>query len=271
MVFDNLSLNMVKEETKTIILENTTAQKIEIHTDYVLVTTHDGTVLKAKIVVGCDGAHSIVHSALTHTRELLTETCPSLRGYYKNVKDIEQDCLEIHLLSRIPKGYFWIFPSTDGLANFGIGADKDVVAKHKINMRKEFQSIMDEEPQFKERFANAKLIGEIKGWTIPIGYFSSKLSISGARVLLCGDAAALVDPAMSSGRYAAWQIKKCFKENNFSAEFMKGYDQEIYNKYARNYKMKSTITNLYYKFPFLMNWAVFIAGNLNRLRNKNQL
>lgn len=275
IVFDNNLLQMVKNETQTTIFENTTAQKIEIHPDYVLVTTNNGQVFKTKVVIGCDGAHSIVQSALTNTRELLTETCPSLRAYYKNVSGIEQDCLEIHLLSRIPKGYFWIFPSTNGLANVGIGADKDVVAKHKINMRKEFQAIMDEEPQFKNRFANAELIGEIKGWTIPIGYFNSKLPISGSRVLLCGDAAALVDPAtgegigpaMSSGRYAAWQIKKCFKANDFSSNFMKAYDQQIRKKYFRNYKMKSIITDLYYKFPILMDWAVLITGKLSRLKN----
>jgi len=272
VVFDNALLQMVKEETETTIFENIIAQKIEVFEDYIVLTTNDGRVFKTKAVVGCDGAHSIVQSALTHTRELLTETCPSLRGYYKNVRGVEQDCLEIHLLSRIPKGYFWIFPSTNGLANVGIGADKDVVAKHKINMRSELQAIIKEEPQFKERFVDAELVGEIKGWTIPIGYFNSSLPISGNRILLCGDAAALVDPAtgegigpaMSSGRYAAWQIKKCFKENNFSAKFMKAYDKDIRKKYFRNYKTKSMITDLYYKFPFLLDWGIYISSKFYR-------
>lgn len=276
VIFDNALLQMVKDETQTTIFENTTAKKIEVYENHILLTTSDGQIFKTKIVIGCDGAHSIVQSALTHTRELLTETCPSLRGYYKNVKGVDQDCLEIHLLSRIPKGYFWIFPSTNGLTNVGIGADKDVVAKHKINMRNELQAIINEEPQFKKRFAEAELVGEIKGWTIPIGYFNSSLPISGNRILLCGDAAALVDPAtgegigpaMSSGRYAAWQIKKCFKENDFSAKFMKAYDKDIRKKYARNYKMKSIITNLYYKFPFLMDWAIAFFSGLHKLQGR---
>ncbi len=263
-VFDNFLLQLVKEETNTTILENTSAQKIVIEKDVVVVTTSDGQELKAKVIIGCDGAHSIVQSALTNTREALTETYPGLRAYYKNVKGLEQDCLEIHFLSTVPKGYFWIFPSTDGLANVGIGADKDVLAKHKINMRKVFSEIMQEAPQFKARFVEAELVGEIKGWTIPIGYFNSKLPVSGNRVLLCGDAAAIVDPAtgegigpaMSSGRYAAWQIKKCFKENNFSEEFMKAYDKDIHKKYSKNYFYKTTFTNLYYKFPFLMDWVI---------------
>ncbi|MES2512492.1 MAG: geranylgeranyl reductase family protein [Bacteroidota bacterium] len=273
-VFDNFLLDMVKAETQTTIFENTSAQKIRVEKDAVVITTSTGQELKANIVIGCDGAHSIVQSALTGTRELITETCPGLRAYYKNVKGIDSDRLEIHLLKEIPKGYFWIFPSIDGLANVGIGGDKDVLTKHKINMRKVFNELMAEAPQFKERFAQAELVGDIKGWTIPIGYFNSKLPVSGNRILLCGDAAALVDPAtgegiapaMSSGRYAAWQIKKCFKDSNFSAEFMKSYDQEIRRKYYRNYFYKTTVTNLYYKMPFLMDWGIAFFAGIQRFR-----
>ncbi len=275
-VFDNFLLQMVKEETKTIIFENTTAQKIDVQTDGVIVTTHDGTQLKAKIVVGCDGAHSIVQSVLTGTRETLIETYPGIRSYYKNVKDVEQDCLEIHFLPNIPKGYFWIFPSTNGLTNVGIAANKKMLAKHQINMRKEFHYLMNETSQFKERFAEAELVGEEKGWSIPIGYFDGKLPISGNRILLCGDAAGLVEPAtgegiapaMSSGRFAAWQIKKCFKENNFSADFMKAYDKDIRKKYFKNYYFKTTITNLYYKMPFLMDWVIAFFSRLHRLQGR---
>ncbi len=273
VVFDNFLLKMVKEETTTVVFENTAAKKVVIHNDYVLVTTTEGKEFKAKIIIGCDGCHSVVQTTLTNTRELLTDTCPGLRAYYKNVKSIDTDCLELHLLSQIPKGYFWIFPSTNGLANVGIGCDKDVLTKHKINLRKEFLQIM-QAPQFKERFAEAELVSDIKGWTIPIGYFNKKLPISGNRVLLCGDAAALVDPstgegigpAMSSGRFAAQFVKKCFTKNNFSSEFMKGYDKQIHKKYFKNYFIKTTITSVYYKFPFLMNWVIYLFSKFNRVQ-----
>jgi geranylgeranyl reductase family protein len=279
VVFDSFLLKMVKEETQTTVLENTTAQKITVEKDYVIVTLSDGSQLKAKAVVGCDGAHSVVQSALTGTRELITETCPGLRAYYKNVKGVESDCLEIHLIKEIPKGYFWIFPSTNGLANVGIGGDKDVLTKHKINMRHVFSDLMKNAPQFKERFAGAEPVGGIKGWTIPIGYFNSKLPISGNRILLCGDAAALVDPstgegigpAMSSGRFAAKQLKACFAKNDFSAGFMKGYDRQIRKKYARNYFVKTTVTALYYKLPFLMDWAVYLFSLFAPRRHRGKV
>jgi flavin-dependent dehydrogenase len=135
---------------------------------------------------------------------------------------------------------------------------------------------MNEAPQIKERFAEAELVGEEKGWSIPIGYFDGKLPISGNRILLCGDAAGLVEPAtgegiapaMSSGRFAAWQIKRCFKENNFSADFMKAYDKDIRKKYFRNYYFKTTITNLYYKMPFLMDWVIAFFSGLHKLQGR---
>ena len=275
-VFDNFLLDMVKQETSTTILENTLVQKIVVEQDYVLVTTSTGQELKAKIIVGCDGAHSVVQSTLTGTRELMTETCPGLRAYYKNVKGVQTERLEIHLLKEIPKGYFWIFPSTDGLTNVGIGGDKDILTKHKINMRKVFHQIMLEAPQFKDRFSEAELVGEIKGWTIPIGYFNSTLQISGNRLILCGDAAALVDPAtgegigpaMSSGRYAAWQIKKCFKQNNFSAEFMKTYNKDIHKKYYKSYSRRTLVTNLYYKMPFMMDWIIALFSGFQKFQGR---
>ena len=66
--------------------------------DGVIITTHDGTQLKAKMIIGSDGVHSNVQSALTNARETLVETYPGISSYYKNVKGIEQDCLEIHFL-----------------------------------------------------------------------------------------------------------------------------------------------------------------------------
>jgi menaquinone-9 beta-reductase len=218
--------------------------------------------------VGCDGAHSIVQSALTNTRTSLVETAASLRSYYKNVKGIKQDCFEFYFIPNLNKGYFWIFPSTNGLANVGIGGIKDKKATRQFNLRKVFYYLINESPQFKNRFEDAELVGEEKGWSIPLDLFNSKLPISGSRILLCGDAAALADPitaegiapAMSSGRFAAWQIKKCFRKNDFSASIMKSYDKEIRKKYFKDYYFKSALIKLLNRFPGLIDLIFGVAG-----------
>ena len=79
---------------------------------------------------------------------------------------------------------------------------------------------------FKERFANAKLTGEIKGWTLPLGSKKRKAAFNGA--ILLGDAASLIDPftgegignALTSAKIAAPVIEKAFKEKNFQSILM---------------------------------------------------
>ena len=277
-VFDNYLLEMVKEHTQTTVFENKEAHHVTVENGYALLTTTGGEVFKAKVIVGCDGAHSVVQTTLTKTRESMTEVCPSIRAYYRGVKGIDCDQLEINFLKTIPKGYFWIFPSTDGLVNVGIGASKETLTMHKINMRKSLHEILTQDPAYAERFAEAELVGEIRGWSIPIGYFNGKLPISGECLLLCGDAASLVDPAtgegiipaMSSARYAARQIKKCFAENNFSSRFMKAYDKQIRTKYFRTYFNRSFIANLYYRIPFFLDMFLIILNSLYGKRKKEQ-
>jgi geranylgeranyl reductase family protein len=272
---DNFLLEMVRKHTRTTILENTTVTNVTIEKDYVLATTANGKSLKAKVIIGCDGAHSIVQSALTNTRESLTEVWPSVRAYFKNVKGIEPDQLEIYYLNELPQGYFWIFPSPGGLANVGLGTSKSVIVKNKINIRKVFQEIL-KQPEFASRFDKAEMVGELKGWSLPMGYFEGKLPISGNRVLLCGDAAALIDPAtgegispaISSGRHAAQVVKKCFARDDFSATSMKDYDKKVFKKYYRSYTIRTMVSNLTFNIPFLLDAFLWIAQLFNRNSNK---
>lgn len=69
---------------------------------------------------------------------------------------------------------------------------------------------------------------------MPLG--SRKVTCSGNRFLLLGDATSHIDPfcgegianAIRSGRIAADHLKKAFQENRFKADFNKQYDKEIY-------------------------------------------
>ena len=89
--------------------------------------------------------------------------------------------------------------------------------------------------------------------------------------MLCGDAASLIDPlsgegigqAMVSGRYAGWHALKCFQENNFSASYMKGYDNMVYDKLWKGHSKS-------YMIQKLINgraWPLNLAVNMG-LKNK---
>jgi len=233
--------------------------------------TASGITFKSKIVIGCDGAHSIISKKLTGTQPDLHHYSGAVRAYYKNVTGIPAKTYELHFLKGVLPGYFWIFPLKDNMSNVGLCIPSYVVSKRKINLRNTMEDIIKNNSSIKKRFENAELTGKIEGYGLPLG--SRKIVISGNHFMLGGDAASLIDPAtgegigqsMLSGRYAGWQAIKCFKENNFSADFMKQYDKQLYDKVwsttRKSYLLQRHFLNkqrLFNGFTTLLNKSKFI-------------
>ncbi len=224
----------------------------------------NNTVFKAKVVVGCDGAHSVVNKKTAGTKPDLNHYSGAVRAYYNNVTGIPKNSIELHFIDSILPGYFWIFPIKDGKANVGIGALSSEISKKKMNLKVMMEDIIKNHPAIKERFKDATLIGKIEGFGLPLS--SRKVQMTGDHFILCGDAASLIDPAsgegigqaMASGRYAGWQIKKCFKENDFSATCMKQYDDWIYDKFWKT----SQKSHFFQKYFFTRKWLLNLCGNL---------
>lgn len=193
-------------------------------------------ILQAKLVIGCDGAHSLAGKKLTGEATNLNHYSGAVRAYYKNVSGFSEGTYELHFMENILPGYFWIFPLPNNIANIGLCIPSKTIAERKINLRKTMEEIITNHPAIKYRFADAKISGKIEGYGLPLG--PNKKQISGDHFMLCGDAASLIDPAtgegigqsMISGRYAAWQAIKCFEQQNFSARFMKQYDKQLRKK-----------------------------------------
>jgi menaquinone-9 beta-reductase len=236
--------------------------KIDESTNGIVVKANNVT-FKAKLVIGCDGAHSVVSKHLTGTKPDLKHYSGAVRGYYKNVSGMPDKTFEIHFIKNILPGYFWIFPINNNMANVGLGCQSESIAAKKMNLRASMQSIISSNPAIKERFKDAELIGKIEGFGLPLG--SRKVKMSGDNFMLCGDAAALIDPATGegigqaivSGRYAGWQAIKCFEQNNFSASFMKPYDQLVYKKFW------STHRNHYWLLKLILSHEKNLNGFFN--------
>jgi flavin-dependent dehydrogenase len=79
-----------------------------------------------------------------------------------------------------------------------------------------------------------------------------------------------IAPAMSSGRFAAKQLKKCFAENKFSAEFMKGYEKQLHAKYFRRYFFRSFIAEAFAKYPIILECFVLATIQWNRFINTDR-
>ncbi|MGZ3863044.1 MAG: NAD(P)/FAD-dependent oxidoreductase [Bacteroidia bacterium] len=271
--FDNFLFEEVQKLTNVTILQNTAINDVTIEDRGVTIFLDNGTKIESQLIIGCDGAQGIVAKKLTDTKIDLNHNSGAVRAYYKNVSGMEPLTFELHFLQDILPGYFWIFPLPDNQCNVGIGLLSKTISEKKVNLKAKLTEVINEVPYIKERFKNAEMISEIKGFGLPLG--SRKVQMSGNRFMLCGDAASLIDPAtgegigqaMVSGRYAGWHAMECFKKNDFSGAFMKEYDNLVYAKLWKDHKRRYTIQKLINGRPKLVNSIVRIANNNKFVRS----
>jgi geranylgeranyl reductase family protein len=273
MEFDNLLFQHAKEQPNIHCFENTVIEKIERSKDAVTVITNNGT-LQAPIIVGADGAHSVVAKQLSDITVDKDHYCAGLRIYYEGVDNFEQDGLiELHFFKDIAPGYLWLFPMANNKANVGIGMLSSVVSKNKVNLKETLQQLIATHPGLRERFTNARPLETVKGYGLPLG--STKRNISGERFILAGDAAGLIDPftgegianSIRSGRFAARQVLACNKATNYTASFIKNYDREIYKAMWKEFKLSSLLQKLS-TYPRLCNIIVKRANAAGYIRKQ---
>ncbi|CAN5191687.1 geranylgeranyl reductase family protein [soil metagenome] len=266
--FDNFLFQHVKSLSKIHVFENCACNQIREDADKIVVIT-DSITFYSKMIVGADGAHSLIAKRSGNMAVDKDHYSAGLRVYYKNVTGFqENNFIELHFLKEVLPGYLWIFPMSNNEANVGLGILSSAVAKNKINLKEKLTEVLKSDPVFKERFKNAEPLETIKGYGLPLG--SKKRKLSGSRFLLTGDAASMIDPfsgegignAIRCGRVAAEHIQKCFAEDNFSSEFNLQYDREIYRRMWNELRVSRMLQQLL-KHPWLYNLIV-------RKANKNK-
>jgi len=272
-IFDAFLFELVTRLSNITAIQDTSVKDITADDNEVTIKTDKNMILCAKMVIGCDGAQSIVKRKLTGTKISPSHCSGAVRTYYRNVRDIQPGTLELHFLRDFLPGYFWIFPLPDNISNIGLGMPSRTIIEKRINLSIELTRIVENVPYLKRRFQDAEMTGGIKGHLLPLG--SRKTCISGRRFMLCGDAASLANPAsgagigqaMQSGRFAGWHAVKCFEKNDFSADFMKIYDETVYDKIWKENKHHCIIRELVFNYQWRMNSVIF-AGQKSKMFNK---
>lgn len=258
--FDYLLFGKVKESTITVV-ENCQVEQIQHHGNKIIIHTSTETY-RSKMIVGADGAHSVVKRFLCNKPIERDHHSAGLRQYYEGLtwpNDLNH--IELYFFREILPGYLWIFPMHGNRANVGIGVLSSTVSKGKLNLRDTLVQLINTHPLVRDRFKDAKPLENIKGHGLPLG--STKRQISGSNFLLVGDAAGLIDPftgegignAIRSGRVAAMHLKKCFDKNNFSASFNKEYDKEIYRRMGKEFRVSRALQTLC-KYPSVFNYVI---------------
>jgi geranylgeranyl reductase family protein len=265
--FDNWLFNLATRENKALTLLMGNAIKDIEQQEYFNIKFDNGKQISARFLIACDGAHSIAAKKIANIKVDRKHYSGAVRQYYQNVAGLTADALEVYFLKDYLPGYFWIFPLPNNQANVGFGMLSDTIAKNKIDLKKSLNRIIHQIPEVARRFKNAHPMEDIKGFGLPLG--SKKYNISGNGYMLCGDAAALIDPfsgegietAMESGKFAAEQVIRCFEHNNFSASFTKQYDERVYAKMWPNFKNHYLLQKLLGNKKWLINSLIRI-GNI---------
>ncbi|WP_198172787.1 geranylgeranyl reductase family protein [Hymenobacter ginkgonis] len=270
--FDAALLGLVRHHTDTVILENTSLLEVTAGPDGVHLRTTQGE-LRCRLVVGCDGANSVVR------RQLLPgpaqpQPCVGVRAYFENVADAPDDTTEFYFSRDYLAGYCWVFPVGNGRYNVGLGLLTELISAHKIDLKVLLREWLATHPALAERFAQARQLGPTRGFGLPLGGgVGAALPVAGTGFLLCGDAAALIDPlqghgidtAVESGILAAAQARRCCAAGAFDAAFMQPYTDAVQQQIGAKLLLHHRLMRLFSARPWLVNAAVRVAA-VPRLR-----
>lgn len=145
--------------------------------------------LKAKLIIGCDGINSIIAKKLFNRPNYKLISCLQYRMV--NCKLENSNATEFYLGNEIaPKGYVWVFPKSDGIANVGLGVQH---GSAKLYLDK----FISNHP---EKFKTAKTV-EVRAAPVPI---SGQIGeVVNGEAMLCGDAAGQVIPLTGGGIHSS--------------------------------------------------------------------
>lgn len=189
--------------------------------------------VRAPLVVGADGAYSAVARSLGFSQLVPRHYCAGLRAYYEGVTGFHtHGFIELHFVEEAIPGYFWIFPLPGGRANVGLGMLSAVVKRRGVQLKPLLERLVAH-PRFRDRFAQARRVGPVRGWGLPLG--SRTRPLSGDGWMLVGDAASLIDPftgegignALLSGTLAARWAAEAHAAGRFDAAFLQGYARDV--------------------------------------------
>ncbi len=150
------------------------------------------------VVVGADGANSIVRRSIGEPSNHGRALAVAVRGYVPTPEDDPRE-LVLRWDSRRDGGlcYAWAFPTAHGTTNVGYGMSSAAPGHDRANLVRRLGELLPEYFRGAVHLADV----ELKGHTLPLTVRRPRPAVG--RVLLVGDAASLISPFTGEGIYSA--------------------------------------------------------------------
>lgn len=211
----------------------------------------NGQKINCHILIGADGAHSVVARQLANFSIDREHYGGSVRAYFTGVKNIRAAANEVYVHKDVVPGYFWLFPVGEDSANVGIGMHSRHITKHKVDLKARFYDFIKEHPALQSKLGDAQMVSPLQGFGLP--FYSKEFRIHGDGYMLIGDAACLIDPsngegimlALQSGKMAAEQAVIAIQNGDWSEAALAPYQQAVRKRWWKEMRAKAWMVNTF--------------------------
>jgi flavin-dependent dehydrogenase len=270
---DKYLMDEVAKNPLTTVIQDCFVTSIDRTTELCSIKTKDGRIFHTKLAIVTTGSN---FNPIEKQKELKKEYIHYAVGistYFKGIKHESNYCSWFLKKTLVPGGLY-ISPLPDGYYNVNVVVRSDLIKKSDLNLRKEFIRLIENDPILKEKFKDATRVDDFYGSKLTLG--TKKRSICGDRYMLAGDSAGLIDlitangipQAMLSGKLAAEQAKKCLEKNDFSKEFIKNYEDTLFNSIAKTLKLGRMVNPLL-SYSLINKLAIAWLGILTKNGSQN--
>ncbi len=216
-------------------------KSVQVSSDGVSALGSDGTVIRGRVLVGADGASSVVARTLGFRRawpKRSITACqvvevPMKESSIADVYGSERTYRFYANLNEEP-GYGWVFPKRDSV-NVGLG----IVGEESKGLPAKFNGFVH--MILKEGLLPANPdMSRLRGALVPTGGPSRRSY--GERCVLVGDSCGMVNPltgggiaySMRAARYAARALEACFENDRFDSTSLMRYQNLWRNDFGKD-------------------------------------
>jgi digeranylgeranylglycerophospholipid reductase len=210
--------------------------------------TKKASTIKAKLVVGADGAEALSGRWVgLKTRQLPPQVCSAIE-----LRVAAMDPNPNHLTfwqghDSVNKGYVWVFPKLkSGVVNLGSG-----VLTPKLGEKNMYALSME----YKDRLFPGAEVVEVHGGAVPVS--GNLAEYVADRFVLCGDAAHHTNPltgggiisGILGGELASRWIDAGFRAGDLSRDFLAQYQVDCWEHFGRNHRHQMRIRDFVVELP----------------------